>query len=157
MKRLFLYLLFMTLGFSVGLLTYKFWPTSIPAPEIKKPLAVSICELNRDPARYDGKLVQVKAVLHGDVYGGKPYIADDSCGSPDDHVLRMIDVYVAPNQAIPVLPEWATYTTFCGNDTYGGMLYGLAAEVNLIATFDGRESKIILRRVFLLSPASKRR
>ena len=157
MKKLFSYLLFMTLGFSAGLLTYKFWPTSIPAPEINRPLTVSICELNRDPARYDGKLVQVKAVLHGDVYGGNPYIVDESCGSVDNHVLKMIDVYVDPNRAVPVLPQWANYTTFCGNDTYGEMVYGLAAEVNLVGTFDGRESKIIPRSVFQLSPASKRR
>jgi hypothetical protein len=156
MKRLFLYLLCMTLGFSTGLAAYKFWPTSIPPTEINRPLTVSICELNRDPAQYDGKLVQVRAVLHGGVYGGGiPYIVDESCGSLDDHVPKLLEVYVDPNQAVPILPEWATYTTFCGNDTYGAMVYGMTAEVNLAGTFDGREFRIIPRSVFLLSPASK--
>lgn len=167
MRRVAIHSLVAVLSFSASLLTYKLWPVPTPSPEINRPLVVSICELDREAEIYDGKVVQVKAVLYRGS-GGNPYIANESCGSPNAPLTKMIDVVADSNQMVSVLPKWATYTSFCANDTYAATVDGLAAEAIIVGIFkidypgpnedpDSRQSQIIPQSVVQLSVASKRR
>src|SRR4030095_1852697 len=108
MKRLTIYLLVATICFFVSLSAYQLWPA--PSPKIDRPLPLSICELVSEPERYNGKVVMVKGVLHGDL-GGNPQIVDESCGLPPSS--RAISVSVEADQVLSILPGWASYASFC--------------------------------------------
>ena len=93
MRRLVIYLLVAALSFFAGLLVHKLWcvpnSDSNPSSNIKAPLTVSFCELERDPRRYDGKLVRVRAELYRDA---EPFIYDWSCRSAN--VNRLSPIYL---------------------------------------------------------------
>ena len=126
-----------------------------PIAEADKPLHTSLCELDRDPLRYDGKLIRVKATLHGDL-AGSAYLVDQSCGSASEPLAKMIGIIPDTNAAISAVPEWATYVAFCANDPYLAMFKDLSAEVILVGVFDSSQRQVIPRTVVQLTPASKK-
>jgi hypothetical protein len=152
MKRLATYLLVGTLCFFVSLSAYKLWTDFRSSPRVDGHLSVSICELDRDPKRYEGKVVVVKGVLHGDL-GGNPYIADEFCGSQSS--FGEIRVSVEADQVYSRLPGWASYASFCGNDTYAAIVDGLSADVVITGTFE--QSRIIPMRVLQLASPTRQR
>ena len=163
MWRLTIYLSVAALSFCAGLSAQMLWHVPGPSPDIKLPRMVSLCELEKDPARYDGEVVRIKAILYRKY--GEPFLYDESCGSPDG--LEAQPVLVSAEASVG-LPEWATYTSFCGNDPYWALVEGLAAEVVIVGSFeagqlgpggatDARHPVIITKHVFQLSQASKRR
>ena len=162
MKRLAIYLIIAALGFFVGLLAHKLWRASLSSSEINKPLAISLCELELNPERYNEKFIQVKAVLYRNQ--GEPFISDESCEPSNAHMSRLVMVSEDAN-LLPVLPRWATYISFCGNDPNPSLVNGLSAEVIITGTFEAgyrapnnaygnRRSQIIARSVLQFSPAS---
>ena len=130
MGRFALYLLVTVLTFCVGSLAHTFWPNTSPPVVYRQPRSVTLCELTATPERYDGEEVQVRAVLYRN--DGEPFISDDSCASPTAriHVQTNNDTL-----ALQGLPEWATYTTFCGNDPYPRTVAGWAADIIIVGTF----------------------
>jgi len=77
---------------------------SSTAPTAGEPEVISLCELNRNPEKYDGQLVQVKAVLWSEL--GGPYIYDWSCGSQDTYIYPLIDLR-GFDRLNPELKRWA--------------------------------------------------
>jgi hypothetical protein len=150
MKRLTIHLIVATICSFVGLSTYKLWAVFRPSPQIERYLSLSICELDRDPEQYDGKVVVVKGVLQGD-RGRGPYIVDESCGSPPSS--RAIRIPLESDQLLSVLPSWASEFSFCGSDPRAAMTDGLAADVVVTGTF--KQSQIIPISVLQLSSASR--
>lgn len=89
MRRYVVYSLIALITISSGLLVFAVWrPRSLTKPS--QALTLSLCELERIPRQYDGKLVRVKAVLYSDL--GGPYIYDWSCGSQNIHTYPLIDL-----------------------------------------------------------------
>ena len=89
MRRYILYALIALITFSSGLLAIAVWRSRL-SPDPSQPLTLSLCELERLPEHYDGKLVRVKAVLYSDL--GGPYIYDWSCGSQNIYTYPLIDL-----------------------------------------------------------------
>ncbi len=102
MRRLIIYLLIAALTFLAGLTSYRLGLAPRVQVNMYEPLPVSLCELERQPGRYDGRLVRVKAVLYSDV--GGPYIYDWSCGS-QNIAYPLIDV-TGFDGLNPELREW---------------------------------------------------
>jgi hypothetical protein len=92
------------LTFSSGLVAYRLFRPNGPQLSSNDPVAISLCELERHPDQYDGKLVQVKAVLYADV--GGPYIYDWSCGSQNIYTYPLIDIR-GFDGLTPELNEWS--------------------------------------------------
>jgi hypothetical protein len=103
MRRYITYALITLITFSSGLRVYAVW-RSWSSSNPNQPLTLSLCELERLPEQYDGKLVRVKAVLYSDL--GGPYIYDWSCGSQNIYTYPLIDLrgFEGLN---PELKEWA--------------------------------------------------
>jgi hypothetical protein len=78
MRRLTLHLLIAAVTFIFGVAVSRLSPKMSSPPKVKQPLAVSSCELQRNPEQYLGKLIRVRAP-----YVGNSTIYDWSCGSPD--------------------------------------------------------------------------
>ncbi|HEX8887823.1 MAG TPA: hypothetical protein VF779_01520 [Pyrinomonadaceae bacterium] len=97
MRKLVIYLSVAAFSFCAGLLANKLWPAIDEAPRIDKPLSVSVCELEREPELFDGKLVGVKAEFEGNNVGlrelGAPFIYDrKGCGY---NVNMSLPIYLA--------------------------------------------------------------
>ena len=88
MRRYIAYALIALITLSSGLLVFAVWRSR--TPNTSQPLTLSLCELERVPEQYDGKLVRVKAVLYSDL--GGPYIYDWSCGSQNVYTYPLIDL-----------------------------------------------------------------
>ena len=103
MRRYILYPLIALIAVSTGVLAFALWrPRTLSNPG--EPLALSLCELERIPDQYDGKLVRVKAVLYSDL--GGPYIYDWSCGSQNIRTYPLIDLR-GFDELNSELQEWA--------------------------------------------------
>jgi hypothetical protein len=89
MRRYIIYALIVLVTLSSGLFVSAVW-RSKSSPNPSEPLPLSLCELERLPEQYDGKLVRVKAVLYSDL--GGPYIYDWSCGSQNIYTYPLIDL-----------------------------------------------------------------
>ncbi len=89
MRRYGTYLLIAVITLSSGWLVYAVW-RSKSSPTPSQHFTLSLCELERVPEQYDGKLVRVKAVLYSDL--GGPYIYDWSCGSQNIYTYPLIDL-----------------------------------------------------------------
>jgi hypothetical protein len=87
MRRLSLYFFTALFAFVIGLLAYLLWfaPNTAHTPQ-----EVSLCDLERNPKLFNGRLVRVKAVLYSDL--GGPYIYDWSCGSANIYTYPLVDV-----------------------------------------------------------------
>jgi hypothetical protein len=159
MKR---YIIYSSIGLiivSSGLLVYAMW-RSWSSPHPNQPLSLSLCELERLPEQYDGKLVSVKAVLYSDV--GGPYIYDWSCGSQNDvYTYPLIDLrgFGGLNSE---LREWSR--NIGAIDSMG---QGLEADVIVTGIFDKSHSdpsddsfshhfRIIPKRIEQLSALHRR-
>ena len=155
MRRLLTYLLVATFSFAGGIFAHRLWVVLLHPTETKttESISVSVCDLANDPARYNGKLVTVKGALYGN--HGIPFLSDNTCASPTTASSAMVDVEVATDLAFSPLPEWATYNSFCGDDTYAPHVDGLAADVVMTGTFN--ESRLVPITMFQLTAASKRR
>lgn len=129
MRRLLTYLSVAAFTFCLGSSAQRLRPDA-PPPASDHPLPVSLCELITAPGRYDGQVVEVRAVLNRN--GGEPFISDSSCASRDARVPVEAWAGAMPPQG---LPEWATYTTFCGNDPYPATVAGWAADGIFVGTF----------------------
>jgi len=128
MRRYGIYLLIALITLSSGLLAHELWRRSSSLPSPNDPLALSLCELERHPEKYDGKLIRVKAVLYSDL--GGPYIYDWSCGSQNIYTFPLIDVRDFDGLN-PELREWAR--NIGGIHAKGE---GFEADVILIRLFD---------------------
>lgn len=84
-----------------------------------------------------------------------PTFVDETCGSSDP-LFAMIRVSADTDPIFPPLPAWATYSSFCGNDTSAALLDGLSADVIIAGVFDSSQLQIIPRIVLQLSPASEK-
>ena len=153
MKRLINYVFVGTLGFAAGIFAHMLWLIPYQPSETKSfaPLIVSLCDLVNDPVRYDGKLVTVKGVLYSNHRG--PYLFKDTCASPI--APSAVEVDVAALEAFSPLPKWATYSSFCGNDTYATIVDGLAADVVMTGTF--KQPRLVPISMLQVSAASKQR
>ena len=67
-------------------------------------MVISLCELNRNPDKYDGEWVQIKAILWSDL--GGPYLYDWSCGSQDIYTYPLIDLR-GFDRLNPELKRWS--------------------------------------------------
>jgi hypothetical protein len=129
MRRSVYSLLVAALSFVAGVAAFMLAATANQAQKREEPLKVSFCELVRDPERYNGKVVQTKAVLYRDQ---KPFIYDWSCSTAD--------IYTSPpfvmisDDLDHALPEWADGFVFCGN-ALNGNKEGLAADVVIVGAF----------------------
>jgi hypothetical protein len=103
MKRYTIYSLVTVTCFVLGIVANRLFNLS-SAPSPAGPLLVSLCELNRNPEKYDGEWVQIKAVLWSDL--GGPYIYDWSCGAPDTYTYPLIDLR-GFDRLNPELKRWA--------------------------------------------------
>ena len=127
MRRTLIYSLIALITVSSGLLVFAVWrPRTLSSPG--EPLALSLCELERVPDQYDGKLIRVKAVLYSDL--GGPYIYDWSCGSQNIHTYPLIDLR-GFDGLNPELQEWARNI---GSINSKGQ--GLEADVIVTGLFD---------------------
>jgi hypothetical protein len=158
MRRYTIYALIALVTFSSGLLVYAVW-RSQSSPNPSQPLTLSLCELERQPEHYDGKLVRVKAVLYSDL--GGPYIYDWSCGSQNVYTCPLIDLR-GFDGLNPELKEWAR--NIGSIDAKGE---GWEADVIVTGLFDKSYSdpsddsfshhfRIIPTRVEQLSPLHRR-
>ena len=131
MRRYIVYSLIALITLSSGLLVYAMW-RSRSSPNVNQPLTLSLCELERLPEQYDGKLVSVKAVLYSDL--GGPYIYDCSCGSQNVYTYPLIDLrgFDGLNSE---LREWSR--NIGAIDSKG---QGLEADVIVIGIFDKSHS-----------------
>jgi hypothetical protein len=129
MRRFVLYLPVAALTFCVGSLAQHIW-LNTPEPAYRQPRSVTLCELTAAPEQYDGEEVLVRAALYRN--GGEPYVSDNSCASP----AARVNVRAGIGLVHQGLPEWATYTTFCGSDPYSAAVAGWAADVIIIGTFN---------------------
>jgi len=162
MKRFIAYLLVSALSFFAGLSAYSPWSTvHTSKPEINKPLAISLCELESSPERFDGKIVQVRATLYRGQ--GMASIYDKSCSSPDSPMANMVTLSDTTNLA-PVLPVWASHGSFCGNEICTSCAVKLEAEVIVVGLFHAGEANwafgqphIKAQSVVQLSSVSRRR
>ena len=104
MRRYTIYLLVTVTCFALGLVANRLSNLSSNTATAGEPVVVSLCELNRNPDKYDGEWVQIKAVLWSDL--GGPYIYDWSCGSQEIYTYPLIDLR-GFDRLNPELKSWA--------------------------------------------------
>ena len=105
MRRYANYLLIGVTCFLLGIAANKVSDLSGTTATAGQPLVISLCELNRNPDKYDGEWVQIKAVLWSDL--GGPYIYDWSCGPQDLYTYPLIDLR-GFDRLNPELKNWST-------------------------------------------------
>ena len=127
MRRYISYALIALFTLSSGLLVSAVW-RSKSSPNPSQPLTLSLCELERLPEQYDGKLVRVKAILYSDL--GGPYLYDWSCGSQNIYTYPLIDLR-GLDGLNSELREWSR--NLGAIDSKG---QGLEAEVIVTGIFD---------------------
>ena len=127
MRRLVIYLPVAALSFCLGLAAFGLRQAEKTSPDNNEPLAVSLCELEADPVRYDGKLVRVQAVLHSDM---EPYLYDRSCATSDTHQSPLITI---PGDNNFVVPEWAARSASCGTALSSA---AVGAPVTVVGVFE---------------------
>lgn len=115
-------------AFLMGLSAARLWQAIHPAPKTDQLLAVSFCDLVRDPAKYDRKKVHFAAVLYSDAQ--MPYLHDISCGSQS---MRESLSVAVPAEANLVMPEWAVEVSGCANSRRAG---GVAGNVRVSGIFE---------------------
>jgi len=153
------------LCFLAGLLAHGLWPALRPVPQIRVPLTVSICELARNPSAFEGQLVRIRAVLYRDA---GPILYDPTCGWAGANPTAISVAADTEDVNISPLPEWATYTSFCGNDPHLAAVTGLQADVIVVgifrasapaanAAYGEHQPRIIAKGVYQLSPTNKQR
>jgi hypothetical protein len=152
-----LYILIVILALLAGVLLHRFWIAPANAKK-QQPIDVSLCELLREPERYDWKLVRLKAILYSDV--GGPFIYDWSCGT--NHPYPLVDLRAFDD--LP--PELADWVKNIGSLDAKGE--GLEAQVFIEGVFDKsyyirnydcpacHRFRIIPKRIEQLTPLSKR-
>jgi hypothetical protein len=161
MKRFLIHLSVAALSFLASLSIYKasYIPTS--PTNINEPPRVSFCELERDPNRYDGKMISVRAILYRD--SSYPFIYDWSCSSSDANSSLHIRVLDETNR---MLPDWVIGGTFCAHDAQA-KYEGLHADVIVVGIFEshyfapheapnGKHFRIIPSSIYQLSQPYRR-
>lgn len=160
MRRHTIYLLVTVTCFVLGIVANRLFNLSSTTATAGKPMVISLCELNRNPEKYHGELVQIKAVLWSDL--GGPYIYDWTCGSQEIYTYPLIDLR-GFDRLNPELKRWAMRI---------GGIYGeeeiLESDVIVTGLFDKSYSessddsgshkfRIIPKRVEQLSPLHPRK
>ena len=153
MKRTLAYLLVASLAFAVGWLAHELRHANYRHSETEVAITrTSVCDLQSEPALYQGKVVSVRGTLTGD-RSGAVFLRTTSCSS--DKSLSIVPIYVADDRLFSPLPAWAGYASFCGNDSYASAVDGLSADAVVVAFFDG--TQLIPRSVLQMSVPSKQR
>ena len=132
MRKYGTYLLIALLAFSLGFFARGFFRRARPSSSVTEPATVTLCELERNPDQYHGRLVRVKAVLYADV--GGPYLYDWSCGSQNIYTYPLIDLR-AFDGLTPELKEWVKNI-----GRLGASGEGLEADVIVTGVFDRKYS-----------------
>ena len=104
MRRYTIHSLVTVTCFVLGIVATRLFTLSNATAPAGEPVVVSLCELTRNPEKYDGEWVQIKAVLWSDL--GGPYIYDWTCGSQDTYIYPLIDLR-GFDRLNPELKRWA--------------------------------------------------
>jgi hypothetical protein len=162
MRRFYIYLPVAALCFAAGLLTQQLWRISHPSPAVGTPLAVSMCEIDRDPQQYVGKVIVLRDVLY--TLPGDSFV--HACFTNGTNIRMSPLIKVVDDNDRPILPEWARQTVGCDN-CLRAQNEGWGAEVIVVGTFEaddtpgsllkGRNFRIIPHNVRQISPTFSRR
>jgi hypothetical protein len=159
MRRLVIYLPVAAFCFFVGLSASSLRLAANSSPGLNEPVVVSLCALEADPQRYDGKLVRVTAVLHRDM---EPYLYDSSCGASAAQKSPRITI---PGDDSFVVPGWAVETLTCAN---APNVAAVGAQVTVVGVFEAdyhasneppgvRHPRITPRSIIQLLPPSQQK
>jgi hypothetical protein len=92
MRRIIIPVSITLLTFVIGVTAYFLLLTPTRHPEKDDPTPVTFCELERDPAPYNGRVVSLKVVVSSHPDSGGVYTYDWSCGGQHSYNYPVIDV-----------------------------------------------------------------
>ena len=91
MRRVTIYSSIALLTFVAGVLAYFLLLSPSPPPIKDEPALVTLCELERNSAAYNGKVVRLRVVVFSYPHTGGVYTYDWSCGGQHSYNYPVID------------------------------------------------------------------